>query len=343
MRNSNRQWRLKKRPVGEIKAGDLELIESPKPVPGPNEMLVRNIYLSLDPTNRIWMSDQEQYMPPVGLGDVMRGGTLGVVEQSNDPGFAVSDLVIPGLGGWQDYTIAQASGMFAAQKLPKIPGLPVSTFMSALGFTGATAYFGLLDVGQLKEGETVVVSAAAGAVGQIVGQIAKIKKCRVVGIAGSGDKCRYVVDKLGFDACINYKKENVAAALKRECPNGIDVDFENVGGEILDAVLTNINLKARIVLCGLISQYNAKDPVPGPYNFPLILMKRARVEGFIIIDYMPRLGEFAMQMAQWLMEGKVKDRVDVSDGLENAVTILGKLFTGGNTGKLLVRISPEPT
>lgn len=343
MRNSNRQWRLKKRPVGEIKPGDLELIDSPKPVPGPNEMLVRNIYLSLDPTNRIWMSDMEQYMPPVGLGDVMRGGTLGVVEQSNDPGFAVGDLVIPGLGGWQDYTIAQSSGMFAAQKLPKIPGLPVSTFMSALGFTGATAYFGLLDIGQLKEGETVVVSAAAGAVGQIVGQIAKIKKCRVVGIAGSDEKCRYVVDDLGFDACINYKKEDVAAALKRECPNGIDVDFENVGGEILDAVLTNINLKARIVLCGLISQYNAKDPVPGPYNFTMLLMKRARVEGFIIIDFMPRLGEFAMQMAQWLMEGKIKDRVDISDGLENAITTLGKLFTGGNTGKLLVRISPEPT
>lgn len=343
MRNSNRQWRLKKRPVGEIKAGDLELIESPKPVPGANEMLVRNIYLSLDPTNRIWMSDQEQYMPPVGLGDVMRGGTLGVVEQSNDPGFAVGDLVIPGLGGWQDYTVAQASGMFAAQKLPKIPGLPISTFMSALGFTGATAYFGLLDVGQLKKGETVVVSAAAGAVGQIVGQIAKIKECRVVGLAGSDDKCRYVVEKLGFDACINYKKEDVAAALKRECPNGIDVDFENVGGEILDAVLQNINLKARIVLCGLISQYNAKDPVPGPYNFAMVLMKRARIEGFIIIDYMPRLGEFAMQMAQWLMEGKIKDRVDISDGLENAVTTLGRLFTGGNTGKLLVRISPEPT
>src|SRR5262245_7754152 len=279
MRNSNRQWRLKRRPVGEIKPGDLELSDAPKPVPGANEVLARNVYLSLDPTNRIWMSDMEQYMPPVQIGDVMRGGTLGVVEQSNADGFAVGDIVIPGMGGWQDYTIGSASGPFPAQKLPKVPGMPLSTFMSALGFTGATAYFGFLDLGKPKAGETVVVSAAAGAVGQIVGQIAKIKGCRVVGIAGSDDKCRYVVKELGFDHCINYRKENVAEALKRACPNGIDVDFENVGGEVLDAVLANINLKARIVLCGLIAQYNASTPTPGPYNFANILMKRARVEG----------------------------------------------------------------
>jgi NADPH-dependent curcumin reductase CurA len=341
MRNSNRQWRLKRRPVGEIKAGDLELIDSPKPVPKDGEMLVRNIYLSLDPTNRIWMSDMDQYMPPVALGDVMRGGTLGIVEQSNAEGFAVGDIVMPGMGGWQDYSIGVAKGPFPAQKLPKIPGVPLSTFMSALGFTGATAYFGLLDLGQPKAGETVVVSAAAGAVGQIVGQIAKIKGCRVVGLAGSDEKCRYVVQELGFDACINYKKGDLVAALKRECPKGIDVDFENAGGEILDAVLANINLKARIALCGLISQYNAEGPMAGN-NLTNVLMKRARIEGFIIIDYVPRFAEFAMQMAQWLMEGKIKDRVDINDGLENAVTILGKLFTGGNTGKLLVRVSPEP-
>jgi NADPH-dependent curcumin reductase CurA len=341
MRNSNRQWRLKRRPVGEIKAGDLELIDAPKPVPKDGEMLVRNIYLSLDPTNRIWMSDMEQYMPPVAIGDVMRGGTLGIVEQSNADGFAVGDIVMPGMGGWQDYSIGSSTGAFATRKLPKIPGVPLSTFMSALGFTGATAYFGLLDLGQPKAGETVVVSAAAGAVGQIVGQIAKIKGCRVVGLAGSDEKCRYVVKDLGFDACINYKKGDLVAALKRECPNGIDVDFENAGGVILDAVLANINMKARIVLCGLISQYNAEGSVPG-HNLTSILMKRARIEGFIIIDYIPRLPEFAMQMAQWVMEGKVKDRVDINDGLEHAVTTLGKLFTGGNTGKLLVRVSPEP-
>jgi len=342
MRNSNRQWRLRQRPAGRIKPGDLELVESPKPAPGSDEILVRNIYLSLDPTNRIWMSDMEQYMPPVGIGEVMRGGTLGVVEQSNAAGFAPGDIVIPGIGGWQDYSIGRAHGPFPATKLPVTPGMPLPTFMSALGFTGATAYFGLLDLGQPKPGDTVVVSAAAGAVGQIVGQIAKIKGCRAVGIAGSDEKCRYVVKELGFDACINYKREDVAKALKRECPNGVDIDFENVGGEILDAVLTHINQRARIVLCGLISQYNASEPAPGPYNFANVLMKRARIEGFIVIDFLDRFGEFALQMAQWLIEGKVKDRVDIADGLENAVATLDKLFTGGNTGKLLVRVSPEP-
>lgn len=342
MRSTNRQWRLRKRPVGEIQAGDLELVESAKPVPKAGEFLVRNVYLSLDPTNRIWMSDMDQYMPPVGLGEVMRGGTLGMVEQSNVPEFEVGDLVMPGMGGWQDYSVGQVSGPFAARKLPRLPGIPMTSYMSALGFTGATAYFGLLDVGQLKAGETVVVSAAAGAVGQIVGQIARIKGCRAVGIASSEAKCNYVVKELGFNACINYKQTDVSKALKKTCPKGIDVDFENVGGRILDAVLENINLKARIVLCGLISQYNAREPVPGPYNFTNILMKRARVEGFIILDYVHRLGEFQADMAQWLMTGQVKDRVDIVEGLENAVEGLGKLFASANIGKLLVQISEEP-
>jgi NADPH-dependent curcumin reductase CurA len=339
MRNSNRQWRLKRRPVGEIKAGDLELIDAPKPVPGDGEVLVRNIYLSLDPTNRIWMSDMEQYMPPVAIGDVMRGGTLGVVEQSNAEGFAPGDIVLPGMGGWQDYTVASASGPIPARKLPQIPSVPLSSHMSALGVTGATAYFGLLDLGKPQAGETVVVSAAAGAVGQIVGQIAKIKGAA----SWACGMMRSAIRRKGTGSTLASTTRRVTSRrLKRECPKGIDVDFENVGGAILDAVLANINLKARIALCGLISQYNADGPVPGPYNFTNILMKRARIEGFIIIDYIPRFGEFAMQMAQWVMEGKVKDRVDINDGLEHAVTTLGKLFTGGNTGKLLVRVSPEP-
>jgi len=341
-RNSNRQWILRKRPVGDIKPGDLELVDAPKPTPGPGELLVRNIYLSLDPTNRIWMSDMEQYMPPVEICDVMRGGAVGVVEASDNAEFAPGDIVLPGLGGWQDYSIASPGSPFPPQKLPKVPGLPLTSFMSALGFTGATAYFGLIDCGRPKEGETVVVSAAAGAVGQIVGQIAKIKGCRVVGIASSKAKCDYVVKELGFDACVNYREEDVTRALRAACPNGIDIDFENAGGAILDAVLANINLKARIVLCGLISQYNATGPVPGPYNFTNILMKRARVEGFIIIDYIDRFNEFAMQMAPWLMSGQVKDRVDVAPGLENAVDSLQKLFTSANTGKLLVQIGAEP-
>lgn len=333
----NRQWKLMHRPVGDIRQGDLQLVESPVPVPGPGQMLVRNIYLSLDPTNRIWMSDMDQYMPPVEIGDVMRGGTIGVVEQSNNPDFKPGDIVQPLDLGWQDYVVTSM-----AQKLMVTPDLPILAYMSALGMTGVTAYFGLLDIGKPKPGETVVVSAAAGAVGSIVGQIAKIKGCRVVGLAGSDDKCRWVVDDLGFDACINYRTENVLEALKRECPKGIDVYFENVGGEILDAVLTLINLEARIPLCGLISTYNADGPVPGPYMFRNILMKRALIKGFIVIDYFPRIAEFAAEMGPWVASGQIKWRVDVEQGLENAPTVLNKLFTGGNTGKLVVQIGPEP-
>lgn len=333
----NRQWKLMHRPVGDIRQGDLQLVESAVPVPGPGQMLVRNIYLSLDPTNRIWMSDMDQYMPPVEIGDVMRGGTIGVVEKSNNPAFQPGDIVQPLDLGWQDYVVTSM-----AQKLMVTPDLPILAYMSALGMTGMTAYFGLLDIGKPKPGETVVVSAAAGAVGSIAGQIAKLKGCRVVGLAGSYEKCRWVVEDLGFDACINYRTENVLEALKRECPKGIDVYFENVGGEILDAVLTLINLEARIPLCGLISTYNADGPVPGPYMFRNILMKRALIKGFIVIDYFPRIAEFAAEMGPWVASGQVKWRVDVEQGLENAPTVLNKLFTGGNTGKLVVQIGPEP-
>ena len=241
-----------------------------------------------------------------------------------------------GLAGWQDYVVADG-----AMPIPKTD-LPLTAFMSGLGATGATAYFGLLDVGQPKAGETVVVSAACGAVGSIVGQIAKLKGCRVVGIAGSDEKCRHAVEDFGFDACINYKTENVSAALKRECPSGIDVDFENVGGSILEAVLDNLNLKARIALCGMISGYNAEGDMMGPRNFANILMKRARVEGFIILDYFHRFPEFQAEMGKWLAEGKIKFDVQVEQGLEKALTHLDLLFTGGNTGKLLVQVSEEP-
>jgi len=339
MRNSNRQWVLRKRPVGDIAPGDLELVEAPKPTPGDGDILIRTVYLSLDPTNRIWMSDIDQYMPPVDIGDVMRGGTLGVVEQSNNAAFAVGDIVIPGLGGWQDYAVSNGDGV---TKIPPGLGIPLDAFMSVLGATGMTAYFGLLEIGQPKPGETVVVSAAAGAVGSTVGQIAKLKGCRVVGLAGSDEKCAWVVDELGFDACINYKRENVLSALRRACPDGIDVDFENVGGDILDAVLTLINQNARIALCGLISTYNAEGDVPGPYMFRNILMKRARVEGFIILDFLDRFADAQAQMGQWLAEGKLTYRTDIVDGLETAPQALGRLFTGGNIGKLLVRVSEEP-
>lgn len=335
MPHANRQWVLRRRPEGEIRTGDLELVSSALPALGEGEFLARTVYLSLDPTNRIWMSDMEQYMPPVQLGEVMRGGTLSVVEESRNPEYNPGDVVM-GIAGWQEYAV-----LSAAQKLPKSP-FPLTAHMSVFGMTGATAYFGLLDIGQPKAGETVVVSAAAGAVGSIVGQIAKIKGCRVVGIAGSDEKCRHLVKDFGFDACINYKKENVLEALKRECPNGIDVDFENVGGEIFDAILQCINLKARVALCGLISGYNAKALPPGPSHFANVLMKRARIEGFIIIDYFPRLGEFAADMAKWYAEGGIKYDVHVVKGIENALSALDLLFTGGNTGKLLVQVSEEP-
>ncbi len=333
MKNSNRQWILKKRPVGDIKPGDLELVEQPIPEPGPGQILTRTLYLSLDPTNRIWMSDMDQYMPPVQLGDVMRGGTLSIVERSNNPDFKPGDIV-NGIAGWQEFCVADS-----AQKMTKGP-VPLTAYMSVLGMTGATAYFGLLDLGKPQPGETVVVSAACGAVGSIVGQIAKLKGCRVVGLAGSDEKCRHAVEDLGFDACINYKKENVREALKRECPNGIDVDFENVGGDILDAIMEQINLKARIVLCGLISTYNETEQPRGP-SLTNVLMKRARIEGFIIIDYFARLGEFYADMSKWVAEGKIKYDVHLEKGIENALSALNLLFTGGNTGKLLVQVSEE--
>lgn len=335
MTKTNRQWVLRRRPQGEIRHGDLELVSTPVPALKPGEILTRTVYLSLDPTNRIWMSDMEQYMPPVQIGEIMRGGTISVVEESANADYRPGDVVM-GLAGWQEYAVVPA-----AQKIPRST-VPLAAQMSVFGMTGATAYFGLLDIGKPKAGETVVVSAAAGAVGSIVGQIAKLKGCRVVGIAGSDEKCRHVVEDFGFDACINYKKENVLAALKRECPNGIDIDFENVGGEILDSILQLINLKARIVLCGLISGYNSTELQSGPAHFANVLMKRARIEGFIILDYFTRLGEFAGDMTKWVAEGRVKYDVHVVKGIENAMSALDLLFTGGNTGKLLVQASEEP-
>ncbi|MEH2238604.1 NADP-dependent oxidoreductase [Nostoc sp.] len=276
----NRQFLLAARPVGDIKETDFEYREEPIPSPKDDEVLVRVIYLSLDPTNRIWMSDIEQYMPPVEIGEVMRGGIIGVVEESKNPNFKKGDLV-SGMLGWQDYAIALGNSGFSLTRLPDPLPCPLNAFAGPLGATGFTAYFGLLDIGQPKVGETVVVSAAAGAVGSIVGQIAKIKGCRVVGITGSDEKCRWLTEELGFDAAINYKTGDLEKALAQACPNGIDVYFDNVGGIILDAVLTKINLHARLPLCGLISTYNASKPVPGPYNYSQILMKRAVVQGFI--------------------------------------------------------------
>jgi NADPH-dependent curcumin reductase CurA len=339
MEGKNRQILLAARPVGMIKETDFSRREAPIPTPHDGEYLVRNIYLSLDPTIRGWMNAQDTYLPAIKIGEVMRGSGLGVVVESQTPQYSAGDLVF-GMIGWQVYCLGSASDTMPMMVLPK--GVPLTAALSVLGITGMTAYFGLLDIGQPKAGETVVVSGAAGATGSVVGQIAKIKGCHVVGIAGSADKCKWITDDLGFDACINYKTENVGARLKQTCPKGIDVYFDNVGGAILDAVLAQIRQRARIVLCGAISMYNSTELPPGPANYVSLIIQRARMEGFIITDFLPRFAEAFMQISQWIGEGKIKYAVDVVQGLENATTAINRLFTGANTGKLLVQISAEP-
>ncbi len=329
----NHQWQLAARPEGLIKETDFNWVEAAVPELQDGQILVRNLYLSLDPTMRMWAT-KDTYLPAVKIGEVMRGGTIGVIEESRNPKFKEGDHVT-GLLGWQEYAVSDGKGL---NVLPNLPGVPLTAHFGLFGHIGMTAYFGLLDIGKPQPGETLVVSAAAGAVGSLVGQIGKIKGCRVVGIAGADDKCKWIVDDLGFDAAINYKTENVYQALKKHCPNGIDIDFENVGGEIMDAVLAQINLRARIALCGLISGYNATEPVPGPYNFANILVQRARVEGFIVLDYAPRAMECMTELGKWLMEGKIKYRIDEVDGLKGAPLALNKLFEGTNIGKLVVKI-----
>jgi NADPH-dependent curcumin reductase len=334
---TNQQWLIAARPRGDVKESDFRWNQAQVADPGDGQVLVRTVYISLDPTNRIWMNEAESYLPSIALGSVMRGGGIGVVEESKHPGFAKGDIV-QGLLGWQQYSLSDGAGL---GKLPK--GLPVSltAFFGLLGHIGLTAYFGLLDITQPKEGETLVISTAAGAVGSLVGQIGKIKGCRVVGLTGTDEKCRWIKDELGFDAAINYKTENVYESLKRHCPKGIDIYFDNVGGAILEAALNLINLKARISVCGMISQYNADRPVPGPSNLANLIMKRARMEGFLCTDYMPRAEEAFMQMIGWMMQGKLKYRVDLVQGLENAPRALHKLFDGSNAGKLIVQVGPE--
>jgi NADPH-dependent curcumin reductase CurA len=339
MKDVNRQFRLKTRPVGRVKASDFDLVEGAIPEPGPNQVVARLLYLSLDPTNRIWMSDAEGYMPPVGIGEVMRGAGVSQVVASNNPAYKVGDLVT-GLVGWQDYTATDGEGMGMLTPIP--PGLPVppSAMLGVLGITGLTAYFGLLEIGKPQAGETVVVSAAAGAVGSIVGQLAKIKGARAVGLAGSREKCEWITRELGFDAAINYKDRDWREQLARACPRGIDVNFENVGGEIMEEVLDRMNLHGRVALCGMISGYNTGERMRGPFD--AVLVKRLRVEGFIILDYLPRFIEGAMQMAQWIMEGKLKHRETVVEGLERAPEALNMLFDGANTGKLIVKVADPP-
>lgn len=322
-----------------VKDSDFQWAEEPVADLEDGQVLVRTVYLSLDPTNRIWASETEGYMPPVELGSVMRGMGIGVVEESRNPGFVRGDLV-QGLLGWQRYAVSDGRGL---SPLPKGLPVPLETFVAVLNHIGATAYFGLLELGQPKEGETLVVSAAAGAVGSLVGQIGKIKGCRVVGIAGTDEKCDWLTRELGFDGAINRRTADVAAELRRLCPGGIDIYFDNVGGAILDIALGQMKLHGRIPLCGMISGYNAAEPPPGPRHFANILLRRLRVEGFIIIDYADRFMEAAAHLAQWLAAGTLRYRLDLVDGLEQAPRALNRLFTGENTGKLAIRVSEAPS
>lgn len=332
----NRQFRLIARPVGLPKRSDFDLVTAPVAAPGPGEVLIRVQYLSLDPAMRGWMNEGKSYIPPVGLGEVMRAGGVGRVIESNDPGVAVGATVV-GLTGVQDYATVKATEV--TQVDPLLAPLP--RFLGALGMPGMTAYFGLLDVCQPKEGETVVVSGAAGAVGALVGQIAKIKGCRVVGIAGGPEKCRYLTEELGFDAAIDYKGEDVREALKRHAPKGVDVYFDNVGGEILDVVLSLLVRRARIAICGAISQYNNLEGVQGPKNYLSLLVNSARMEGFVVFNYAARYAEGVRALAGWLVEGRLKAREDVVDGLETFPETLLMLFRGENAGKLVLRVAGE--
>ena len=329
----NRQFRLAARPLGLPKASDWTLVEEPVREPGENEFLVRVEYLSLDPAMRGWMNEGKSYVPPVGIGEVMRAGGAGEVIASKHPGFPVGSKVA-GLFGVQEYALSNGKGV---QRVDTALA-PLPTYLGVLGMTGMTAYFGLLDVGAAKEGDTVVVSGAAGAVGTVVGQVAKIKGCRVVGIAGGAAKCRWLVDELGFDAAIDYKSGDVRKALREHCPKGIDVYFDNVGGEILDIALSQLAMHARVVICGAISQYNATEGVKGPSNYLSLLVNRARMQGMVVFDYAPRYGEAAREMGLWLAQGKLTSREDIVAGFDTFPDALLKLFRGENTGKLLLKI-----
>ncbi|MGH7317838.1 MAG: NADP-dependent oxidoreductase [Candidatus Rokuibacteriota bacterium] len=333
----SRQIVLRHRPVGMPKPGDFDLVESPVAAPKDGEVLCRTIYLSLDPYMRGRISGARSYAASVEPGQVIVGGTVGEVLESKHPGLTRGDIVM-GYDGWQSHAVAKGG---AVRKLdPK--QAPVSTALGVLGMPGMTAYVGLLDIGQPKPGETLVVSAASGAVGSAVGQIAKIKGCRAVGIAGSRDKCDYVVRELGFDACVNYKTGDLPAALREAVPRGIDVYFENVGGDVLRAVMPLLNMNARIPLCGLISEYNATEPVPGP-NLRPVLFNRVLVRGFIVSDHLARLPEFLKDCGGWLRDGRLKHREDVVVGLEKAPEAFIGLLQGRNFGKLLVRVGEDPT
>ncbi|MEE4659402.1 MAG: NADP-dependent oxidoreductase [Halieaceae bacterium] len=333
----NRQFILKSRPLGLPTPEEVPMIESPVPVAGDGEIVIRNLFLSLDPAIRGWMSDEPNYMDPIPVGAKIWSGGIGRVVQSNSPDFAVGDIAM-GMNGWEDYTLCAAG---EANKVDPM-GMPLTLFMSVLGATGLTAYFGLLEVGKPQPGETLLVSGAAGAVGSIAGQIGKIKGCRVVGIAGSEAKCQWLLDDCGFDAVINYRAtDDLAAAIREKCPDGVDIYWDNVGGDMLDAALLNLAERARIVICGWISTYNDETKRPGPKNLWQLLVKSARMEGFVVSNYLDRFPEGVMALAEWLQAGKLQYKEHVVDGLENTLDAFHMLFDGRNTGKLIIKVADE--
>src|SRR5216110_733444 len=333
MTTVNRQLILRARPKGLIASGDLQLAESPLPELKGGQALARVKYLSIDPTMRLWMA-ADTYLPAVGVGEVMRAIGFAEIVESRHPDYKKGDR-LTGLTGLQEYVILDESAKRSFQKVPKIPFVPDTVFLGVLGVNGLTAFFGM-EIAQPKKGDTLVVSAAAGATGSIVGQIGKIHGCRVIGIAGTDEKCAWITKDLGFDTAINYKHPDWKEKLAAATANGIDIDFENVGGEIMQELLNRMNLHGRVTLCGLISGYTKEDPAR--VSLGNILVKRLRVQGFIILDYAARFVEAATQLGQWKMFGKLKDRETIVEGLEKAPDAINMLFTGGNIGKLIVKV-----
>lgn len=330
----NKQIILRNRPIGAVTDDTWELVEGERPSLEDGQIMVKTHYVSLDPAMRGWLNDAKSYIEPVGIGEVMRAGTIGeVVEVNNHPEFKVGD-VLTGWGGVQEYFSTDGHGHFKVDTSL----VPMTKYLGALGMPGMTAYFGILEVGKIKEGDVVLMSGAAGAVGSVAGQIAKIKGCTVIGIAGGPDKCKYVTDVLGFDGCIDYKNESIYKAIKAHCPKGIDVYFDNVGGEILDAALSRLRRHARVVICGAISQYNEQS-ITGPKNYLSLLVNRATMQGMVVFDYAKDYMKAGLEMGQWIMQGKLKSEEDVYEGIENFKSTYERLFTGNKRGKLLLKIT----
>ena len=315
---------------------DFEEAEAPVRVPEAGEVLLKNLYLSIDPAIRGWMSEAKSYLPPIGIGEPIRSGTLSKIVESKADGWSVGQ-VVQALAAWESYSVVSSRMLHG--KVGSIEDIPLSTRLSVLGGTGLTAYFGLLAVGKPQKGETVLVSAAAGGVGSIVGQIAKLKGCRAVGLTGSDEKCAWLIEELGYDAAINYKTTNLQPALNEACPRGIDVYFDSVGGEILNTALTRLNHQGRVVICGAISQINEAELPPGPSNYLQLLAKSARMEGFTTLDFTSRYDEARADLARWIREGKIHYRDDIVEGLDKAPAHLLRLFSGEHRGKLLVKLA----